>query len=81
MNQEHAFCLAVEKLLDISIPRRAQLIRVLYCETLAEKTCAPCRGGIPPLTRDEAQRLQAQAPVCTENSNSDMQGPRGARVT
>ena len=32
MNQEHAFCLAAEKLLDISIPRRAQLIRVLYCE-------------------------------------------------
>src|SRR6516165_480469 len=32
MNQEHAFCLAVEKLLGITIPRRAQLIRVLYCE-------------------------------------------------
>ena len=32
MNQEHAFCLAAEKLLGISIPRRAQLIRVLYCE-------------------------------------------------
>ena len=31
-------------------------------ETLAEKTCTPCRGGIPPLTRDEAQRLRAQAP-------------------
>ena len=31
-------------------------------QTLAEKTCTPCRGGIPPLTRDEAQRLQAQAP-------------------
>ena len=31
-------------------------------ETLAEKTCTPCRGGIPPLTRDEALRLQAQAP-------------------
>ena len=31
-------------------------------ETLAEKTCTPCRGGIPPLTRDAAQRLQAQAP-------------------
>jgi pterin-4a-carbinolamine dehydratase len=30
-------------------------------EALAEKTCALCRGGIPPLTRDEAQRLQAQA--------------------
>jgi NADH-quinone oxidoreductase subunit D len=32
MNQEHAFCLAVEKLLGLTIPRRAQLIRVLYCE-------------------------------------------------
>jgi NADH-quinone oxidoreductase subunit D len=32
MNQEHAFCLAVEKLLDIKVPRRAQLIRVLYAE-------------------------------------------------
>ena len=31
-------------------------------ETLAEKTCTPCRGGVPPLTRDEAQRFQAQAP-------------------
>ena len=32
MNQEHAFCLAVEKLLGVSVPRRAQLIRVLYSE-------------------------------------------------
>jgi len=32
MNQEHAFCLAAERLLDIPVPRRAQLIRVLYCE-------------------------------------------------
>jgi NADH-quinone oxidoreductase subunit D len=32
MNQEHAFCLAVEKLLDLTLPKRAQLIRVLYCE-------------------------------------------------
>jgi NADH-quinone oxidoreductase subunit D len=32
MNQEHAFCLAAEKLLALAIPRRAQLIRVLYCE-------------------------------------------------
>jgi hypothetical protein len=31
-------------------------------ETLAENKCTPCRGGISPLTRDEAQRLQAQAP-------------------
>ena len=32
INQEHAFCLAVEKLLGIEVPRRAQLIRVLYSE-------------------------------------------------
>jgi len=32
MNQEHAFCLAVEKLLGITVPRRAQLIRVLFSE-------------------------------------------------
>jgi NADH-quinone oxidoreductase subunit D len=32
MNQEHAFCLAVEKLHNLTIPKRAQLIRVLYCE-------------------------------------------------
>ena len=32
MNQEHAFCLAIEKMLGLDVPRRAQLIRVLYCE-------------------------------------------------
>ena len=32
MNQEHAFALATEKLLGVTIPKRAQLIRVLYCE-------------------------------------------------
>ncbi len=32
MNQEHAFALAVEKLLDIEAPPRAQYIRVLYSE-------------------------------------------------
>ncbi|MGH6925342.1 MAG: NADH-quinone oxidoreductase subunit D [Propylenella sp.] len=32
MNQEHAFCLAAERLLDIEVPRRGQLIRVLYSE-------------------------------------------------
>src|SRR6202007_122995 len=32
MNQEQAFCLAAEKLLGIEVPRRGQLIRVLYCE-------------------------------------------------
>ena len=32
MNQEHAFALAVEKLLKIDVPRRAQYIRVIFCE-------------------------------------------------
>ena len=32
INQEHAFCLAAEKLLGLEVPRRGQLIRVLYCE-------------------------------------------------
>jgi NADH-quinone oxidoreductase subunit D len=32
MNQEHAWALAVEKALGIEVPRRAQYIRVLYCE-------------------------------------------------
>ena len=32
MNQEHAWCLAIEKLTGTVVPRRAQLIRVLYSE-------------------------------------------------
>jgi len=32
MNQEHAFCLAIEKLAGIEVPRRASFIRVLYSE-------------------------------------------------
>ncbi|MBL1422533.1 MAG: NADH-quinone oxidoreductase subunit D [Alphaproteobacteria bacterium] len=32
MNQEHAFVLAAERLLEIEVPRRAQLIRVLFSE-------------------------------------------------
>jgi 4a-hydroxytetrahydrobiopterin dehydratase len=30
--------------------------------SIAEKTCTPCHGGIPPLTRDEAESLQTQVP-------------------
>ena len=32
MNQEHAFALAIEKLLNIAVPIRGQYIRVLFCE-------------------------------------------------
>src|ERR1700748_1897132 len=32
MNQEHAFALAIEKLIGLEVPSRGQYIRVLYCE-------------------------------------------------
>lgn len=32
MNQEHAFCLAIEKLAAIEVPERGQYVRVLFCE-------------------------------------------------
>ncbi|ESQ77029.1 NADH-quinone oxidoreductase subunit D [Asticcacaulis sp. YBE204] len=32
MNQEHAFCMAIERLLGLEVPKRAQLIRVLFSE-------------------------------------------------
>ena len=39
MNQEHAFALAVERLLGIEVPKRGQLIRVLY----SRKSAVSCR--------------------------------------
>jgi NADH-quinone oxidoreductase subunit D len=32
MNQEHAWCLAIERLTGTVVPRRASLIRVMFCE-------------------------------------------------
>ena len=32
MNQEHAFALAIENILKIEVPIRAQFIRVMFCE-------------------------------------------------
>jgi len=32
MNQEHAFCLAIEKLMGVEVPRRAQFLRVMWSE-------------------------------------------------
>ncbi len=31
-------------------------------EALVSKTCTPCRGVVPPLTREQAEIFQAQAP-------------------
>ena len=30
--------------------------------TLTEKSCTPCKGGIPPLTAQEAERFHGQVP-------------------
>ena len=46
MNQEHAFALASERLLDITVPRRAQLIRVLYSE-IGRHLLAPAQRHYP----------------------------------
>jgi NADH-quinone oxidoreductase subunit D len=32
MNQEHAFVIAIERLMGLEVPRRGSIIRVLYCE-------------------------------------------------
>jgi len=32
MNQEHAYCLAIEKLIGLEVPKRGQYIRALFCE-------------------------------------------------
>jgi len=32
MNQEHAWCLVIEKMVGVEVPRRGQIIRVLYSE-------------------------------------------------
>ncbi len=37
---------------------------------LTEKTCVPCRGGIPPLTPQEAKAMMPQVPEWQLNSES-----------
>lgn len=55
ISQEHAFALAVEKLLDIEVPLRARHIRVMFSELtrilnhlLNISTCAACVGAVAP---------------------------------
>ena len=45
MNQEHAFALAIEKLLNIEVPVRAKHIRVAFCEI--GRILSP-RAGVTP---------------------------------
>ena len=66
MNQEHAFALAIEKLLDVKVPERGQYIRVLYSEIgrllshlLNVTTAAMDVGAMTPITWgfDEREKL------------------------
>jgi 4a-hydroxytetrahydrobiopterin dehydratase len=41
---------------------RTDTQEISMSSTLAEKSCTPCRGGVPPLTSEEAARYLAQAP-------------------
>ena len=36
--------------------------------SLAESTCEPCRGGVPPLGADEAKQLAAETPQWSLNA-------------
>ena len=47
MNQEHAWCLAIEKLTGVEVPRRASLIRVLRTHLRGAAAC----GLLPPRRR------------------------------
>ncbi|WP_367159141.1 4a-hydroxytetrahydrobiopterin dehydratase [Mesorhizobium sp.] len=35
---------------------------IVMAESIAQKTCTPCRGGIPPLTEKEASGYLSQTP-------------------
>ena len=64
MNQEHAFCLAAEKLLGIEVPRRGQLIRVLYEPVRLNQEfrkfdfMSPWEGADYPLPGDEKAKAE-----------------------
>src|SRR5829696_1994712 len=46
-------------------PRPASRERIAMEPALAEKSCTPCRGGIPPLSREAAEEYRRQAPDWT----------------
>ncbi|HKF42034.1 MAG TPA: 4a-hydroxytetrahydrobiopterin dehydratase [Thermoanaerobaculia bacterium] len=39
-------------------------------ESLSAKHCVPCRGGVPPLSAEEARRMAAKVPGWTVNEDS-----------
>jgi hypothetical protein len=47
---------------DGRLGRRLTIEESNMPNALAAKSCTPCRGGIPPLTIEEAERYLVQAP-------------------
>ena len=40
-------------------------------QALVQKSCVPCRGGVPALERSQAERLHAQVPEWELSENAD----------
>jgi 4a-hydroxytetrahydrobiopterin dehydratase len=60
---EQAFKELKEKGMALGAEHPAGASREMYMtDTLAGKTCTPCKGGVPPLTSEEAERFHEQVP-------------------
>jgi 4a-hydroxytetrahydrobiopterin dehydratase len=47
---------------DSDFEKRRNISGGAMTKDLTEKTCTPCRGGVSPLTAQEAEELRGQAP-------------------
>jgi 4a-hydroxytetrahydrobiopterin dehydratase len=49
------------------MPRHSQSVeeRIAMATALAQKSCTPCRGGVPPLSRETAEDYRREAPDWT----------------
>lgn len=89
MNQEHCFAMAVEKLLGITVPMRAQYIRVLFCELtrilnhlLAVTTAALDVGAITPALwgfEEREKGMEFYDRVCGARLHANYIRPGGVR--
>ena len=57
MNQEHAFVMAIERLMGLEVPIRGQLIRVLYCEIGRILTMSLANGDVSPADKTYLAQL------------------------
>jgi NADH dehydrogenase (ubiquinone) Fe-S protein 2 len=87
MSQEHAYSIAVENLLDLIIPKRAKVIRILFCEItrilnhlLALTTHALDVGALTPFLRSFEEReklMEFYERVCGARFHSAFIRPGG----